>query len=103
MQKKKSLCVEFCRSRAAEESSGISWILIEFTNSTVNFLIHVVTSQLQETAAVSTTCNSRNWLNLSSCCSRSRLAMKRNGPGPGTLLVDVCSTAYIRWSCGSLS
>lgn len=36
MQKKKSLCVEFCRSRAAKEGCRISWILIEFTNSTIN-------------------------------------------------------------------
>ena len=32
MQKKKSLCAEFCSSRAAEEGSGKLWIMIEFTN-----------------------------------------------------------------------
>jgi hypothetical protein len=32
MQKKKSLCAEFCSSRPAGEVSGIFWIMIEFTN-----------------------------------------------------------------------
>jgi len=32
MQKKKSLCAQFCRSRAAEKAFGIFWIMIELTN-----------------------------------------------------------------------
>ncbi len=32
MQKKKSLCAEFCSCRAAEEGSRVFWIMIEFTN-----------------------------------------------------------------------
>ena len=37
MQKRESLCAEFCSSRAAEEGSGIFWIMIELTNTVVEF------------------------------------------------------------------
>ena len=32
MQKRKSLCADFCRSRAAEELSEILWITIEWSH-----------------------------------------------------------------------
>ena len=32
MQKKKSLCAEFCRSRAAEVTSSKLWIMIELSH-----------------------------------------------------------------------
>ena len=32
MQKKKSLCAEFCSSRDTEEGTRVFWIIIEFTD-----------------------------------------------------------------------
>ena len=32
MQKKRSLCAEFCSSRAADEASGKLWTMLEFNN-----------------------------------------------------------------------
>ncbi len=37
VQKRESLRAEFCSSRATEEGSGIFWIMIEFTNSSIDF------------------------------------------------------------------
>ncbi len=31
-QKRKCLCAQFCRSRAAEETSGIFWVMTELTH-----------------------------------------------------------------------
>ncbi len=37
VQKRESLRAEFCSSRATEEGSEIFWIMIEFTNSSIDF------------------------------------------------------------------